>query len=316
MEEKELQENGSVTAGREESMADFAGELEASLRQIREGDILSGTVIDVKEEEVTLDLKSYAPGIIKAEDMSGDPGFCLTEEVKEGDVLEATVISLDDGAGNICLSRKEAAAVQAWELLHRYLQEETIVTVRVSEIVKGGAVAYLEGIRGFLPASQLSLSYVEDLTPFQGRELRVRVTEIDETKGRLILSAKVVAKEEAQEEQSHKIAMLAPGAILEGKVESLMPYGAFISLPDGLSGLVHISQICGRRIRKPSEVLTVGETVKVKVLGTRDNKISLSIKAAQEDGPAEEWEGKEAASYSDKEAVTTTLGDLLKGLNL
>lgn len=300
----------------QESMADYAAELEASFRKIREGDIIKGTVIAVDEEEVVLDLKYYTQGIMKAEDFSNDPDFAVLEQVHVGDEVEAAVVSMDDGNGNIRLSKKEANDVLGWEKLQNYLDEETDLTVKVKEAVNGGVVAYLEGIRGFIPASLLALTYVEDLESYCGKTIPVRVITVDKEKEKLVLSAKVIAKEKAAEEQNHKISMLVPGSILEGTIESLTTYGAFVSLQDGLSGLVHISEICTKRIRKPSEVLTVGEKVRVKVLGTRDNKISLSMKAVEEELPTDTIDDAEAIEYTSGEEATTTLGDLFKNLKL
>lgn len=299
-----------------ETMEDYAKELEASFRRVKEGDILSGTVISVNEEEVILDLQYYAQGVIRAEDMSSDPGFQILEDVKVGDVLEATVVKTDDGEGNIRLSRNEAVQVLAWDVLKGYLEEKKDLQVKIGEAVKAGVVTYVEGIRGFIPASQLSLTYVEDLEAWVGREVTARVITVDEEKKKLVLSARAVEKERAEEEINHKISMLAPGTILEGTVESLMPYGAFIALPDGLSGLVHISQISVRRIRKPSEVLSVGDRVKVKVLNTNDHKISLSMKALEETAQADEMTDVRAEDYSSGEEATTSLGDLFKKLKL
>lgn len=300
----------------EESMKDYEKELEASFRTINEGDVIKGTVIDVNEEEVTLDLKYYAQGIIKATDMSDDPGFSIKEDVKIGDVIDATVIRMDDGQGNILLSKKEANAVLAWDVLTQYMEEKKELSVKVSEVVNAGVVAYVEGIRGFIPASQLALSYVEELEVYQGKKLTVRVTNVDQDKEKLILSAKEILKEQAKEEHDHKVAMIVPGTVLEGTVESLQPYGAFVDLKDGLSGLLHISQICQKRIKKPSEVLKVGDKVKVKVLNTNDGKISLSIKAAAEEQEAEEIENTDTEQYSSGESLGTSLGDLFAKLNL
>ncbi len=298
-----------------ETMEDYAVQLEASFRKIKEGDILKGTVLAVNEEEVALDLNYYAQGIIKAADLSKDPGFSIMNDVKIGEVIEASVVRMDDGQGNIVLSKKEANDVLAWDKLQNLLEEGTERTVRVKETVNAGVVAYLEGIRGFIPASQLSLDYVEDTSSFVGRELSVRVITVDRDKKKLVLSHKAIAKEKAEEERNHKISMIVPGSILEGTVESLMPYGAFINLGGGLSGLVHISQISVKRIKKPSEVLAVGDKVKVKVLNTNDHKISLSIKAA-EDQAAEELKETESFQYRSEGEATTSLGDLFKNLKL
>lgn len=300
--------------GTTETMADYSKELEASFRTIREGDIISGTVISVNEEAVTLDLDYYAPGVIKAADMSSDPTFSVLADVHVGDQVEATVVKKDDGAGNIQLSCVEAAEVLGWDRLKQYLDEKKVLSVKVSEVVNKGVVAFVEGIRGFIPASQLALDYVEDLSVFQGRTLEVIVITVDTEKKRLVLSAKELLKEREAERLNHKISMIVPGSILEGRVESLMPYGAFVDLGDGLSGLVHISQISTRRLKKPSEVLSVGDQVKVRVLNTNDNKISLSIKAAAEAQEPDEIDERQAAEYSSRESVGTSLGDLLKGL--
>lgn len=300
----------------EESMKDYEQELEASFRKIKEGDVLKGMVIDVNEEEVVLDLKYYTQGIIKAADMSNDPNFSLLNDVKEGDEIEATVVSMDDGQGNILLSRKEANDLLSWDVLTQMMEQKTDVMVKVSEIVNGGVVAYLEGIRGFIPASQLDLSYVEDLEPYQHKSLKVRVITVDKEKEKLVLSAKEILKEQKKEEHDHKVAMVVPGTVLEGTVESLQPYGAFVDLKDGLSGLVHISQICQKRIKKPSEVLKVGDKVKVKVLNTNDGKISLSIKAVEEEQAASEVEDFDTESFNSGENVGTSLGDLFAKLRL
>ena len=299
----------------EETMKDYEKELEASFRTINEGDVIKGTVIDVNEEEVTLDLKYYTQGIIKAADMSDDPDFSLMTDVHEGDVIEASVVKTDDGQGNILLSRREANAVLAWDILAGYMEEKKDVRVKVSEIVNAGAVAYLEGIRGFIPASQLDISYVENLEEYKGKVLDVRVITVDQDKEKLVLSAKEILKEKEKDEHDHKVAMIVPGTVLEGTVESLQPYGAFVDLKDGLSGLVHISQICQKRIRKPSEVLKVGDKVKVKVLNTNDGKISLSMKELEEQ-QAEEMESIDVKQYGSDESVGTSLGDLFAKLNI
>ena len=296
-----------------ETMAYYARELEASFRTIREGDVISGTVIDVRETGVTLDLGYYAPAVIKTEDLSKDPSFSVLADIHVGDTLEGTVVKRDDGAGNIQMSCVEAAETLGWDRLKQYQEEKTILKIKVSESVNQGVTAYVEGIRGFIPAS---LDYVEDTTEFVGKTLEVRVITVDSDRQKLVLSAKDVLKEKEAERLNHKISKIVPGTVVEGRVESLMPYGAFVDLGDGLSGLVHISQISQKRLKKPSEVLTVGDTVRAVVLNTKDNRISLSIKAAAESAEPDELEEKQAEEYSSNEAVGTSLGDLLKGLKL
>ncbi len=300
----------------EETMKDYEKELEASFRKINEGDVIQGTVISVNEEEVSLDLKYYTQGIIKAADMSDDPGFSVLNDVKIGDVIEASVVKMDDGQGNILLSRKEANAELAWDVLNKYLEEKTALAVKVNGVVNAGVIAYVEGIRGFIPASHLALSYVEDLNTYQGKELTVRVITVDKEKKKLVLSAKEILREQEKEAHDHKIAMLVPGTVMEGTVETLQPYGAFVDLKDGLSGLVHISQISQKRIKKPSEVLNVGDKVKVKILNTDNGKISLSIKAAAEEKEVEETERIDTSKYSSRESFGTSLGDIFAKLDI
>ncbi len=298
-----------------ESMEDYKEELEASFREIKEGDIISGVVLGVTEEEVTLDLKYYTQGVIKVEDLSNDPNFQAMEEIHPGDVIKGTVVSLDDGQGNIKLSKKEANDVLAWEKLNTFLEEKTELSVKIAGIVPSGVVAYVEGIRGFIPASQLDLSYVEATEDWLGRELQVRAITVDESKKKLVLSAKVILKEKQQEEHDRRIRAMVPGTVLEGTVESLMPYGAFVDLGDGISGLVHISQISHRRIGKPSEVLSVGQKVKVKVQNTNDNKVSLSMKALEEE-MVDVDKPERVEEYISNERASTSLADLLAGIKL
>lgn len=302
-----------VTPEFTETMADYERELEASFRKISEGDILSGMVIDVSEEGVILDLRYYTQGVIKAEDMSDDPTFSILTDVKVGDVIEATVVRMDDGQGNIQLSKIEANQVLAWDKLKAYKDENKDLTVKISDVTNAGVVCYVEGVRGFIPASQLSMDYVEDTNPWKGKVVKVRVIAVDKKQEKLVLSAKVILMEKAQEEHARKISMVIPGSIFDGTVEKLAPYGAFVNLGDGLSGLVHISQISQKRIKSPSEVVHVGDKVKVKVLNTNEGKISLSMKALEEDMEADTIE--EFDYEADGEA-TTSLGSLFANIKL
>lgn len=298
-----------------ESMKDYETELEASFKKIEEGDILTGTVISVDEKEVVVDLKYYAEGIIPAADYSREPGFSLKEQVNVGDEVSATVVSKDDGNGNILLSRTEAADVLAWDKLKELKDSKEVIDVVVKGIVNGGVIAYVEGVRGFIPASKLALNYVEDTNEYLNKPIQVQVFDIDKEKGRLILSAKEILREKAEEERKTKISNVQVGLVTEGVVESLQPYGAFVDLGNGLSGLVHISQICEKRIKKPSEVLTVGDKVKVKVTAVKDGKLSLSIKEAT-DMMAKEIEEEVIELPDSKEEASTSLGALFANIKL
>ena len=290
-----------------ESMDDYKEELEASFKQIHEGDILTGTVIGVSETAITLDLKYYTDGIIRLEDFTNDPNFNLAEDIHTGDEISATVIRRDDGEGHILLSAKEANEILAWDKLRSYKAEGTNLKVKVAGIVKSGVVAYLEGIRGFIPASKLSLNYVEedDLNDWLGKELEIRVIAADEEDDHLVLSAREILREKADEERKAKVSNVEIGLVTEGTVESIQPYGAFIDLGNGLSGLVHVSQICEKRIKTPAAVLKVGDKVKVKVINVKDGKLSLSMKALN-DVAAEEIQ-EETIELPETEAVGTSL---------
>ena len=296
----------------EETMNDFKDEIDRSFRKVKEGDILEGTVIDVSETEVTLDLKYYTQGIIKVEDLSNDPKFNIHRDIAVGDEISATVVSTDDGRGNILLSKKEATQVLAWDKLKEYLESGEYVDVKVSEAVKAGAVAFLEGIRGFIPASKLDLNYVEEdqIPEFVGKTLKVKVITVNPEDNKLVFSAREYLKEQADAKRAEMVSNVEVGLVTEGVVESLQNYGAFINLGNGLSGLVHISQICNLRIAHPSAVLKVGQKVKVKVTAIKDGKLSLSMKALEEIAATEITEEK--IEFESEGEATTSLADLLK----
>lgn len=296
------------------TMDDYAEELEASFKKIEEGDILTGTVIAVTDDEIILDLKYYVEGVIKIEDYSREPGFNAKEQVHVGDEVSATVVRKDDGRGNIQLSRVEANDVLAWDKLRQLKEDKTVLDVKVAEVVNAGVTAYVEGIRGFIPASKLALHYVENLDEYLNKTIQVQVFDLDEEKDRLILSAKEVLREKAEEERKAKISNVEVGFVTEGTVESLQSYGAFVSLGNGLSGLVHISQISQKRIKHPSAVLAVGDKVKVKVIAIKDGKLSLSMKAL-DDVAAKEIE-EETVELPKSEELTTSLGELFAKLKL
>ena len=297
-----------------ETMKDYEAELEASFKKIEEGDILTGIVVSVDDKEIIVDLKYYAEGIIPVEDYSREPGFNVKEEVHPGDEVSATVIRKDDGNGNILLSKVEATDVLAWDKLKELKASGEVLDVVVKGVVNGGAVAYVEGVRGFIPASKLALNYVEDTNEYLNRHIQVQVIDVNKEDKKLILSAKEILREKAEEERKNKISNIQPGFVTEGIVESLQPYGAFVDLGNGVSGLVHISQICEKRIRKPSEVLAVGDKVKVKVTAVKDGKLSLSIKEAT-DMMAKEVEEEIEIPQSGEEA-TTSLGSLFANIKL
>lgn len=299
-----------------ESMADYAQELEDSFKKIYEGDILTGTVIGISETEITLDFGYYTDGIIRLEDASDDPAFSIKNSIEMGQTLSATVIKRDDGAGHILLSMKEAAAVLAWDKLKELKDSQQNVTVKITGVTRSGVVAYLEGIRGFIPASKLALNYVEedDLQNYLNKELEVRVITAEEEGKRLVMSARDILREAADAERARKISNVEIGLVTEGTVETIKDYGAFVNLGGGLSGLLHVSQISQQRIKHPGAVLKEGQKVKVKIIGVKDGKISLSMKAL-EDVTAKEIE-EEVFELPKSEAATTSLGSLFAKIKL
>lgn len=315
-EERKEVEESMETAVQEMSMADFEEELNASLKQIHEGDVITGTVIDVTEDEVILDLKYYTEGVIRKEDFSADPTLNLKEAVQVDDEISATVVRRDGGQGQIMLSKKDAANLVAWDRLRSLKDSQENIRVKVAGVVKSGVIAYVEDIRGFIPASKLALDYVDedDLNDWLGKELEVRVITVDEEDGKLVLSAKEILREKEAEEKKARISNVQVGLVTEGKVESIQPYGAFIDLGNGLTGLVHISQICEKRIKTPAAVLHVGDEVKVKVVAVKDGKLSLSMKALQ-DVAAEEIQ-EETVELPESEELTTNLGSLFANIKL
>lgn len=297
-----------------ETMDDFRDELEATLKKIRVGDVVTGTVIDVTEDSVLVDLKSYADGVIRKEDLSEDPDFNMMLEIHPGDEITATVMATNDGEGNMVLSKREANAVLAWDKLKKLMEDRTVVKVKISEVVNAGAIAYLEGIRGFIPASRLSDEYVEDLSEWNGKTVDVTVITADEETRRLVLSGREAAREKKQEETSRKIAKCEVGAVMKGTVETLKDYGAFVTLENGLTGLLHISQISTQRIKHPGAVLKEGQEVSVKILSTENSRISLSMKVLAEEQA--EAESHETFDYKEEGQASTGLGALLRGLKL
>ena len=308
-------EEKNTTMGTTETMEDYKDALEASYRRIRPGDIVTGTVIDVNDQDVTIDFNYYAPGRIPVTELSDDPTYQVQENVAVGDTLTATVVKTADGAGNMLLSCKDAAEELAWDKLQEAQKTKKVYHVKVAGAVNGGCVAYVEGVRGFIPASKLALEYVEEPADYLNKELDVQVISVDEDAKRVVLSAKELLLAKVMEEKNKKINKYTVGTVMEGTVEQLKDYGAFVNIGDGITGLVHISQISDRRLKHPSQVLKEGDKVKVKIIKIENNKISLSIREAAE-LTSREVEEEGPAEYEDNGAAATGLGALLKGFKL
>ncbi|HJD40249.1 MAG TPA: S1 RNA-binding domain-containing protein [Candidatus Blautia stercoripullorum] len=233
----------------------------------------------------------------------------MSEETKKQETMEDYMTEI-----NASFSDFRDDDMLIWDKLAQMKEDKTDFEVTVEGIVKGGVIAYVEGIRAFIPVSQLDLHYVENPEDYLKKTLTVRVLELDEQENRLVLSAKEVLKDKAQAEKLEKIQNIKVGSIVEGTVESLQTYGAFIDLGDHISGLVHISQISEKRIKSPKAVLSIGDSVKAKVIKNEDGKISLSMKALAE--PQEEKSEEPDFELPKSEDISTSLGSLLKNLKI
>ncbi|WP_455716662.1 30S ribosomal protein S1 [Anaerosporobacter sp.] len=298
------------------TMDDFKEELNQSFKKIQEGDLLTGTVIGVSDTEVTVDLNYYTEGIIPLAELSNDPSFSIKADIQVGDTITAVVLREDERNGNIILSRKSATDVLAWDTLKEAMESKKRYNVKVASSVNGGVITYVEGIRAFIPASQLATHYVEDVESYVGQTLTVVVITVDEDKQKLVLSAREVLREEEALAKTNKISHLQIGLVTTGVIEKIAPYGAFVNIGDGLSGLVHISQICGKHIKSPNEVVKEGQEVTVKIIDVKDGKVSLSMKAVEENAEIVDDVEEISVEYSSGEEAGTGLGDLLANLKL
>lgn len=244
----------------------------------------------------------------------------MNEEVKTTEVQE----TMEDFASELEASYKEfderrnayddqeGPDAEKWAELYQMMQDKTVLNVKVKEAVKGGLVAYVDEIQGFIPASQVSTKYVEKLDEYVGKHLDVTPITVDKEKKKLVLSGREVMRAQEAAEKAAKLEAVKVGAVAEGTVDSLKDYGAFVNLDGGLTGLLHVSQISKQRIKHPGVVLQEGQKVTVKIIGLKDGKISLSMKALEEETEVQE----EVFDYKETGAATTGLGALLKGLKL
>ena len=303
-----------------ETMSDFEKELNNSFRVLKIGEILNGMIVDIDDDGVTCDIGYYTQGVVPLDAITDDPDFSALRDLKIGDSAKVMVTDLDDGKGNVQLSMKEARELDAWEKIEGLFEKQKIVSVHIKAQVPSGVITYLEGIKAFIPASQLAMEYVEDTSAYVGRTLNARIMSVDPKAKKLLLSVKAVLREKEEAGKKSRISAITPGTIFEGKVERMESYGAFILLENGLTGLLHISQICEKRISKPSEMLKLGQEIKVKVLKVEDGKISLSMKeldvgtAKAEEIPETE-NTEELSSYSE-EMTNTPFAALFSKIGL
>ena len=253
--------------------------IEDSLVRLHRGDIVKGKVIHVTENEVMINVGYKSDGIITREELSYDPDVKPKDLYKIGDEVEVYVIKVDDGEGNVLLSTKRVESIKSWDDLEKVYNNKEKIECKVTEAVKGGVLAIVEGLNAFIPASLLSMSYVENLEAYKGRILTVKIIDFDREKRRIILSAKAVEKEELEEKKKILWDSLEVGKIVEGKVMRLTNFGAFVDI-GGDDGLIHISDLSWQRIKHPSEVVKEGQNVEVQILDFNKEKgrISLGLK--------------------------------------
>lgn len=290
--ELEQQANNEVEANEEiPSMEDlFAESMEVKIGDTVKGEVL--TIDDDKQVIVGIE-GAGVEGVIPYNEISATPFDEITDVLNVGDVVELVVIKQikEKENGSFLLSKRRVEAKKVWAELEEKADNNETITVPVTRVVKGGLVVDA-GVRGFIPASMVENHFVDDFSPYQGKELEVKIIEIDPNENRLILSHKEIAAEQRQKERAEKLASFEEGQVVEGKVARLANFGAFIDL-GGIDGLVHISQIAHHHVKHPSDELTEGEDVKVKVLSVDEEhgRISLSIKDLQE-GPWDNIEEK------------------------
>ncbi len=240
----------------------------------------------------------------------------MSEEMKDAietnDTAEAVENAQSEPAETMADYEDHFDDANPWNRVTEYMEKKTILPVKVEGVVNGGVIVMIEGLRGFVPASSFSLSYIEDLETYLLKDIEVQVIDVDQANNRLVLSAREILKEKERKAREEQIANLKVGTVLEGTVETLQNYGAFVKLENGLSGLVHVSQISQKRVKLPSDVLNVGDAVTVKVIGIKDGKVSLSMKALEE----VKEEPVEKVVIPKSENIGTSLGDLFKNIKL
>ena len=253
--------------------------IENSLVRIQRGDVLKGKVIYVTENEVMVNINYKSDGIIIKEELSNDPDINPKDLFNEGDEIEVYVVRLDDGEGNVVLSTKRIETIKNWEKLAEAYENKEEVECKVLKNVKGGLSILVKGIVGFMPASQISVKYIEDLSSYKGKTLKARIIDFDQGKRRVILSSRKIEEEILEQKRNELWDSMEVGKIVSGRVARLTDFGAFVDL-GGLDGLIHISDLSWFRINHPSEVVSIDEGVEVEILdfNRERNRISLGLK--------------------------------------
>ena len=269
----------------------FEQMLEESLKTIRNGEVVEGTVIDVKPDEIILNIGYKSDGIITRNEYTNEPNVDLTTVVKVGDTLEAKVIKVNDGEGQVLLSYKRLAAEKGSKRLEEAYENQEILKAKVSQVLAGGVCVIVDETRVFIPASLVSDTYEKDLTKFKDQEIEFVITEFDPRKRRIIGNRKTLLVAKKAELQKELFSKIKVGDVIEGTVKNVTDFGAFIDLC-GVDGLLHISEMSWGRVENPKKVFTVGQQIRVFIKSINDTKIALSMKFEDENpwnGAAEKY---------------------------
>ena len=255
----------------------------ATIKPFEEGEVVSGEVVRIDKDEVLVDIGYKSEGVIPSHELSIRRSVDPAEEVSLGEQVDALVLTKEDQEGRLILSKKRARFEKAWRKIEAAAETGEPVEGTVIEVVKGGLILDL-GVRGFLPASLVDIRRVHNLDEFKGQTLECKVIELNRSRNNVVLSRRAVLEEERKEVREQILERLQPGQIVEGKISNIVDFGAFVDL-EGIDGLIHISELSWSHVNHPSEVLEIGQDVRVKVLDIdRDRqRISLGLKQTQED---------------------------------
>ena len=248
-----------------------------------EGDVVNGKVVRIDKDEVLVDIGYKSEGVIPSNELSIRKSVDPADEVELGEEIDALVLTKEDQEGRLILSKKRARFEKAWRRIEAAAESGEPVEGTVIEVVKGGLILDL-GVRGFLPASLVDIRRVHNLDEFMGQTLECKVIELNRSRNNVVLSRRAVLEEERKEVREQILGRLEPGQVVEGKISNIVDFGAFVDL-DGIDGLIHISELSWSHVNHPSEVVSIGDTVRIKVLDIdRDRqRISLGLKQTQED---------------------------------
>lgn len=285
-----------------EGEMDFSKALEMTFTELRTNEVIKGKIIGYNNNDVFVDLGYKADGLIPMEEFLDDPDFDPEKDLKTGNEIEVLVVKINDGEGNVALSKKKVDSIRGFELAEEAFKNNTPIEVVIKEIVKGGAVAEFRGVRIFIPASQISDRFVKDLDPYKNKKVKLVITEMANRR-RVVGSCRSILEADKAQKSEEFWNNVEVGKEYTGKVKSLTKFGAFVDL-GGVDGLVHISELSWKKVEDPSSILKVDDVVTVKVTSfdKEKKKISLSYRKT-EDNPWYNIESK----YTAGDVVTGTV---------